>query len=123
MQPRENLNRLARLVAALALTACALLAALPDAALAGKQVTIGHSVLGRPLVATVEGRRDAATQFLVIGCVHGNETAGIRVARRLVGSAPPRKAALWIVPSLNPDGVAAGTRGNSGARPQSQFPL
>jgi murein peptide amidase A len=50
---------------------------------------------------------------LVIGCVHGNEAAGMRVARRLVTGAPARNAAIWVVPSLNPDGVAAGTRGNA----------
>lgn len=111
--PIENLNRLAGLVAALALTACAPFALLPDVASAGKRMTIGHSVLGRPLVATVKGSVEAPTRVLAIGCVHGDETAGIRVARRLVASAPPPKAALWIVPSLNPDGVAARTRGNS----------
>jgi protein MpaA len=36
-----------------------------------------------------------------------------RVARRLIASAPLRDAAIWVVPSLNPDGVAAGTRGNA----------
>jgi murein peptide amidase A len=111
--PRENPNRLARRVAALALFACALFATLPGGASAGKRVTIGHSILGRPLVATVKGSLEAPTRILAIGCVHGDETAGLRVARRLVGSAAPAKAALWIVPSLNPDGVAAGTRGNA----------
>ena len=50
--------------------------------------------------------------MLVVGCVHGNETAGIAVSRAL-----ERVAAdgldLWIIPDLNPDGVAAGTRGNA----------
>jgi protein MpaA len=105
-------NRPARLVA-LALTSCALLALLPDVASAGKRVRIGHSVLGRPLVATARGGPETLTRVLVIGCVHGDETAGIRVARRLLAGSPPRRAALWIVPSLNPDGVAAGTRGNA----------
>jgi protein MpaA len=50
---------------------------------------------------------------LVIGCVHGNEPAGIRIARRLIAGGPARHAAIWVVPSLNPDGVAAKTRGNA----------
>jgi protein MpaA len=37
----------------------------------------------------------------------------MRIARRLIGSAPMANAALWIVPTLNPDGVAADTRGNA----------
>lgn len=113
MVPSQNLNRLARMVGALTLAACALLAPLPDVASAGKRVTIGHSVRGRPIAATVKGRPQAPTRVLAIGCVHGDETAGIRIARKLVASPAPPKTALWIVPSLNPDGVAAGTRGNS----------
>jgi protein MpaA len=46
---------------------------------------------------------------LVVGCIHGNETAGIAVARALE-HLYPRDLDLWIVPVLNPDGVAAGTR-------------
>lgn len=65
------------------------------------------------MVAHAVGDPTAADRFLVVGCVHGDETAGIRVARRLFGGAPPRDAALWVVPTLNPDGVAAGTRGNA----------
>jgi murein peptide amidase A len=84
-----------------------------DAAPAGGRLTIGQSVRGRPIVATVSGDPNAADRFLVIGCVHGNEPAGTRVARRLLASGRSGKAALWIVPSLNPDGVAAGTRGNA----------
>jgi murein peptide amidase A len=84
-----------------------------DAASAGERLAIGHSVRGRPIAATVSGDPNAADRFLVIGCVHGNEPAGIRVARRLIAGGRPGDAALWIVPSLNPDGVAAGTRGNA----------
>jgi murein peptide amidase A len=48
-----------------------------------------------------------------VGCIHGNEPAGIAIARSLAAIAPPRGGALWIVPDLNPDGVAAGTRQNA----------
>ena len=50
--------------------------------------------------------------MLVVGCIHGNETGGISVARALERLSPPGLD-LWIVPDLNPDGVAAGTRQNS----------
>ena len=49
---------------------------------------------------------------LVVGCIHGNEPAGIAVAARLA-RASPRGVSLWIVPVLNPDGRARNTRGNA----------
>jgi protein MpaA len=54
----------------------------------------------------------AGRRILVVGCIHGNEPAGIAVARRLMQLAPAR-IDLWIVPDINPDGRAAGTRGNA----------
>jgi protein MpaA len=50
---------------------------------------------------------------LVIGCIHGNEPAGIAIARRLLMARPAAGAGVWIVPDLNPDGVAADTRQNA----------
>jgi len=49
----------------------------------------------------------------VIGCIHGNEPAGIAIAKWLATRAHPRTTALWIIPDLNPDGVAARTRQNA----------
>lgn len=99
-------------LAALLLICCTFWS-LADAAGASETRAIGRSVLGRPIVATVSGSADAALRVLVVGCVHGNEPAGIRVARRLIASPPLERAVLWIVPSLNPDGLAARTRGNA----------
>jgi protein MpaA len=48
---------------------------------------------------------------LIVGCIHGTETAGIAITRALERLSPPGLD-LWIIPDLNPDGVAAGTRGN-----------
>src|SRR5690348_8071446 len=90
-----------------------LLAGPCDDAGASRPVVIGHSVRGRPITARVLGSAQAPERVVVFGCVHGNETAGIRVARRLLAAGAPRDARLWVVPSLNPDGVAAGTRGNA----------
>ena len=50
---------------------------------------------------------------MIVGCIHGNETAGIAIADRLAQGAPPAELDLWIIPDLNPDGVAAGTRRNA----------
>jgi protein MpaA len=76
-------------------------------------VTLGYSVDHRAIRAIVIGNPRAGHPTLVIGCVHGNETAGIAVAERLAQSPPPRATTLWIVPELNPDGVAADTRQNA----------
>jgi protein MpaA len=98
---------------ALALAMCGLVAG-ASVASADQRTVIGRSVLGRPIVAMLEGDPERARlRVLVVGCIHGNETAGVRVARRLVAAAPASGAALWVVPTLNPDGVAAGTRGNA----------
>ena len=92
----------------------AFLAALAAPAAASRVVTVGHSVLGRPIKAVVIGPRDARRNVLVVGSIHGNETAGhaIVAALRRRGAAPPGTA-LWLVRSFNPDGVAAHTRQNA----------
>lgn len=74
------------------------------------KVTFGRSVQGRPLRFVRVGDPDAHARVLVVGCTHGNEPAGRRVVRRLARIRPPRGTALWLVPTLNPDGEAAGWR-------------
>src|SRR5438270_5470893 len=73
---------------------------------------IGHSADGRAIVATESGAPRAPSRVLVVGCIHGNECAGIAVVRRLRRLSPPRRIDLWLVPTLNPDGRAADTRQN-----------
>jgi protein MpaA len=51
-----------------------------------------------------------AVRVLVVGCIHGNEAAGMAVTRAL--ERVHRSADLWIVGDLNPDGRAGGTRQN-----------
>lgn len=77
-----------------------------------KSVLLGRSVDGRPIVAYEVGNPASPHRELVVGCIHGNEKAGVAIARRLEGMSP-RHVDLWIVPVLNPDGAAAGTRGNA----------
>jgi protein MpaA len=83
--------------------------ALPQQQTSG--VLLGRSVEGRRIEAIRVGDR-SGTRVLVVGCVHGDEPAGIRVARYLERLSPSG-VDLWIVPTLNPDGLAAGTRGNA----------
>ena len=58
------------------------------------------------------GNPNAAERVLVVGCIHGNECAGIPVARRLIHGDVPRRFDLFVIPDLNPDGFDAGTRQN-----------
>ncbi len=73
----------------------------------------GRSVRDRQIVAVRSGDANARTRVLVVGSIHGNETAGHAVVRRLRALRPPGGVALWTVRSVNPDGVAAGTRQNA----------
>jgi murein peptide amidase A len=77
------------------------------------QALLGRSVDGRLIIAIETGDLDASRKLLVVGCIHGNESAGIAITRRLTEIPPPRDLDLWLVPVLNPDGLAAHTRGNA----------
>ncbi len=89
------------------------LASAPADPLGRRTVDVGSSVQGRAIRAVELGDLDAKRRALVVGCIHGNEPAGISLANQLTHAAPPSELDLWIVPVLNPDGVAARTRGNA----------
>jgi murein peptide amidase A len=76
-------------------------------------LTIGHSVQSRPIVVHTVGPDDAARKVLVVGAIHGNEGAGIAVTKRLRSVTPPPGVQLLLIDRANPDGSAAGTRGNA----------
>src|SRR5436190_11641551 len=78
-----------------------------------RHVDLGRSVLGRPIDAVELGDPDNERRTLVVGAIHGNEQAGIPIAKALAAHHPPEEALVWIVENLNPDGVAAGTRQNA----------
>jgi protein MpaA len=92
------------------LVSAALACAAPSAA-AARSFLLGRSWQGRAIRA-VEVGNPAGTPVLVFGCIHGNETGGIPIAHALTRLSPP-DLDLWIVPVLNPDGVAGGSRGNA----------
>jgi len=79
---------------------------------ADQRINIGRSVQDRPIVAFRDGPKDAPLEVLVVGSIHGDETAGMRIARRLIQAPPIPGVRLLVVPTVNPDGVASGTRGN-----------
>lgn len=73
---------------------------------------IGRSVQGRAIYAYERGD-PSGTPVLVVGSIHGNEPAGIAVAKRLLRMPLAQGIYLWVIPDLNPDGHAANTRGNA----------
>jgi protein MpaA len=93
----------------------ALLAALP--------LPVGHSVQGRVIRPVVLGRGPAPV--LVVGCIHGNEAAGLPIVRALERAGALPGTELVVVPALNPDGcLALGTRQNAhGVDLNRNFPL
>ena len=82
---------------------------------------IGRSVLGQPLLATVQGRDSAGLRVLVLGGQHGDEPCGAESVRRLAGQClsglcgPSAREELLLatVPVMNPDGARSGTRTNA----------
>jgi Zinc carboxypeptidase/N-acetylmuramoyl-L-alanine amidase len=101
------------------LLAGAVLAVLGDsvavpAGAAVHRVEFGHSVHGTKLVATRIGDPDAKRTGLVVGSIHGDETEGheiVHILRHRYRDADHVK--LWVVKTVNPDGVAADTRKNA----------
>ena len=49
----------------------------------------------------------------MVGCIHGNECAGLAITSALAHEPVPRGVQLWLVPEMNPDGTAADTRQNA----------
>jgi protein MpaA len=77
------------------------------------EVVLGRSEQGRPIIAWEAGDPQARRRVLVVGCIHGNEPAGIAIANAVARAQVPAGTDVWVVPDLNPDGVAAGTRQNA----------
>ena len=80
-------------------------------AAAAASLLFGHSAQDRPLRAERVG--EGPVKVLVVGSMHGNETAGRAVLARLRKATPPEGVELWLVDSVNPDGVRRGTRQNA----------
>jgi len=75
---------------------------------------IGTSVRGRDIVAYRKGNPAARRTVLVLGQMHGDEKAGTLTAAWIRHRLPvDSDVDLWIVPTMNPDGLAAGTRRNA----------
>lgn len=73
---------------------------------------IGRSVQGRPIYAYQLGP-PGGRPVLVVGATHGDESAGMAIVTALRRMLPPIGIEMWLVPTINPDGVAAHTTGNA----------
>jgi protein MpaA len=73
------------------------------------RLLLGRSYEGRAIVAIRAGD-PKGPHVLVVGCIHGTECAGTAVARAL--ERVHAHIDFWIVPNLNPDGYARGSRQN-----------
>jgi protein MpaA len=73
---------------------------------------IGRSVRGRPIHVYRVGVA-GGTPVLVVGCTDGDEPAGLAIVTALRRLQPPTGVDFWLVPTVNPDGLAAGTTGNA----------
>lgn len=77
----------------------------------GEEV-IGTTLEGRPITAWHRGTA-GGTVVLVVGVIHGDEDAGLPILDRLGEEPLPEGLDLWLMPALNPDGVANQVRGNA----------
>ncbi|MEY2416502.1 MAG: murein peptide amidase [Ilumatobacteraceae bacterium] len=82
---------------------------------------IGSSAKGQPIMALRYG--DGPRTVLVVGVTHGDEEGGLRVLLRAQSLALPEGITLWVVPTMNPDGLLADTRFlANGADPNRRAP-
>jgi murein peptide amidase A len=95
----------------------------PVPAAVTETVVIGHSVEGRDITAYRMGTPGGRV-VLVIGIIHGDEQKGAEITRLVRTMATPQGVDLWLVDSINPDGVAANTRTNAnGVDLNRNFPV
>lgn len=73
---------------------------------------IGTSVEGRPITAVRRGTPGGRV-VLIIGVIHGDENAGLAIIDLLEQYEVPAGVDLWLVDSMNPDGVANNDRHNA----------
>jgi protein MpaA len=106
------------LAAAAALGAAAILGpqgapAEPSAGAAADSEVIGRSVDGRRITALHLGDPTAERVALIVGVIHGDEHAGLRVTDLLRRHDPPPGVQLWLISTVNPDGTRAHERKNA----------
>jgi protein MpaA len=76
-----------------------------------KRQTFGKSRLGAPL--EVFGNGSPPLKYLLIAGQHGTEPEGTQLLSSVMRTISEEKLHCAVIPCLNPDGLARGTRGNS----------
>ncbi|MCW2803475.1 MAG: murein peptide amidase [Propionibacteriaceae bacterium] len=82
---------------------------------------IGTSSGGRAITAYRAGQPGKPV-VVVVATMHGEENFGQYVARGLLEGRPITGVDLWVVPVLNPDGLAKDRLGGRQRRPQPELP-
>jgi murein peptide amidase A len=78
---------------------------------------IGRSIEGRPIAGARFG--GAGRPLVIVGGVHGDEPASVEAVvdlvyrRRDTTAAAAWPAPVWIIPALNPDGIARGSKNSA----------
>ena len=93
-------------------------AAEPAAKVAAQRELLGRSVEKRAITAVQIGDPAGTRVAMVVGVIHGDERAGLRIVRAIKREASREADALsgtqlWAIATVNPDGLRAHTRKNS----------
>jgi murein peptide amidase A len=89
-----------------------------SASAATHREVLGRSVQKRAITAVQLGDPAGTRVALVVGVIHGDERAGLRIVRAIKRQAAAHPGALagtqlWAIDTVNPDGLRAHTRKNS----------
>jgi len=89
---------------------------LPPVQTPARQHLIGRTVQGRPIMAELVGQ--GTDTVLIMGSIHGDERAAAALVDQLVDHLRGNQELVAghrvvLLPVANPDGLAAGTRGNA----------
>jgi murein peptide amidase A len=105
---------LAGSVSACVLIAVALSPGGETASAAAAPEVIGHSVGGRPIEAVQVGDPGGDRVALVVGVIHGDERAGLRLIEAIRQAATSLEGTqLWLIRTVNPDGLNMSSRKNA----------
>jgi protein MpaA len=103
----------ALVVASGALTAPAATAVDTDRSAVVQTKRLGTSVRGRPIYAYRVGDPDAKVTAVAMSTFHGNEPATRQILRSIRDGRKVHGIDLWLIPTINPDGLARHTRKNA----------